>query len=94
MVLGDASRVVIVVLSIVVNAHIDIIKYKLALVMAVDDPFPPIDEALINRLKELIPEKCPDLDEKDREIWYYSGQRSMVKMLESVYNEQNNLTKD
>ena len=62
--------------------------------MAVDDPFPPIDEALINRLKELIPEKCPDLDEKDREIWYYSGQRSMVKMLKSVYNEQNNLTKD
>ena len=62
--------------------------------MAVDDPFPPIEEPLINRLKELFPEKCPDLDAKDREIWYYAGKRSMVKMLESVYNEQNNLTND
>ncbi len=34
--------------------------------MAVDDPFPPIEEALIIRLKEMIPEKCPDLDDKDR----------------------------
>ena len=62
--------------------------------MAVDDPFPPIDEVLINRLKEMIPEKCPDIDTDDREIWYYAGRRSMVKMLESVYNEQNNITKD
>ena len=62
--------------------------------MAVDDPFPIIEEALINRLKEMIPEKCPDLDDKDREIWYYAGQRGMVKMLESVYNEQNNITKE
>ena len=57
--------------------------------MAVDDNFPPIDEASIRRLNELYPEKCPAIDEKDRNIWFYSGQRSVVKMLESVYNEQN-----
>ena len=30
--------------------------------MAIDDPFPTIDEPLINRLKEMIPETCPDID--------------------------------
>ncbi|MAE55960.1 MAG: hypothetical protein CMK23_08185 [Porticoccaceae bacterium] len=57
--------------------------------MAIDDSFPPIDEPLIRRLNEMYPEQCPSLDAKDREIWFYSGQRSVVKMLESVYNEQN-----
>ncbi len=60
--------------------------------MAVDDNFPPIDEAIIRRLNELYPEKCPDIDTPDRNIWFYSGQRSVVKMLESVYNEQNTNT--
>ena len=62
--------------------------------MAIDDPFPIIDEVLIDRLKEMIPEKCPDIDPDAREIWYYAGKRSRVKMLESVYNEQNNITKE
>ena len=60
--------------------------------MAIDDQFPPVDEALIKRLNEMYPEKCPDIDTTDRNIWFYSGQRSVVKMLESVYNEQNTNT--
>jgi len=64
--------------------------YNLALFMEADDLFPPIDEALIKKLNEIYPEKCPDLDVKDREIWYDAGQRSVVKMLISVYDEQSN----
>tara|TARA_R100000781_G_scaffold35016_1_gene25038 strand:- start:275 stop:463 length:189 start_codon:yes stop_codon:yes gene_type:complete len=50
---------------------------------------PPLDEALILKLKEIYPEKCPSIDTPDREIWRYSGQVELVRMLESVYNEQN-----
>ena len=39
--------------------------YNLALFMEADDLFPPIDEALIKKLNEIYPEKCPDLDVKD-----------------------------
>ena len=49
----------------------------------------PLDEALILKLKEIYPEKCPSIDTPDREIWRYSGQVELVRMLESVYNEQN-----
>ncbi len=51
--------------------------------------WPPLDEALILKLKEIYPEKCPSIDTPDREIWRYSGQVELVRMLESVYNEQN-----
>jgi hypothetical protein len=53
-----------------------------------DMAWPPIDEALINRLEEVIPEKCPDINASDREIWMYVGSRSVVRMLRAVYLEQ------
>ena len=55
-----------------------------------DNLWPPIDEAIIRRLKEIYPEKCPSIDMNDREIWKYTGQVELVRMLESVYTEQNN----
>ena len=33
--------------------------------------WPPIDEMLIRRLKEIYPDKCPSIDTPDREIWRY-----------------------
>ncbi len=56
--------------------------------------WPPIDEMLIRRLKEIYPDKCPSIDTPDREIWRYLGQVELVRMLESVYIEQNNLSKE
>ena len=55
-----------------------------------DDLWPPIEEALIKKLEEIYPEKCPDLEAKDREVWHYGGARSVVRMLISVYADQNN----
>lgn len=56
--------------------------------MVDDMAWPPIDEALINHLEEVIPEKCPGLDDDDRAIWSYVGQRQVVRMLRAVYLEQ------
>jgi len=53
-----------------------------------DDLFPPIDEALVKKLEELYPEKCPEITAADREIWLYAGSRMVVRMLRSVYLEQ------
>ena len=50
--------------------------------------WPPIDEALIKRLEEVIPEQCPDINDSERAIWMYAGQRQVVRMLRAVYLEQ------
>ena len=54
-----------------------------------DDLWPPIDEALIKKLKEIYVDKCPSIATPDREIWRALGQVELVRMLESVYIEQN-----
>ena len=56
-----------------------------------EELWPPIDEALILKLDEIYPEQCPSTDMQDREIWHYVGARSVVRMLYSVYADQNNL---
>jgi hypothetical protein len=56
-----------------------------------DDLWPPIDEAILRKLNEIYPEQCPSTDMQDREIWHYVGARSVVRMLYSVYADQNNL---
>ena len=56
--------------------------------------WPPIDETLIRRLKEIYPDKCPSIDTPDREIWRYLGQVELVRMIESVYTEQNKLNEE
>ena len=56
-----------------------------------EDLRPPIDEVRIRKLKEIYPDKCPSIDTPEREIWRYGGQVELVRMLESVYNEQNKI---
>jgi hypothetical protein len=53
-----------------------------------DDLYPPLDQALIDRLNELFPERCPEESWTDRQIWIYVGQRNVVRMLQSIYIEQ------
>lgn len=53
-----------------------------------EDLFPPIEKALIDRLEELFPERCPEETWTDRQIWIYVGQRNVVRMLQSIYIEQ------
>jgi hypothetical protein len=53
-----------------------------------DTLWPPIEEALLKKLDEVFPEKCPDIADEDRAIWMYAGQRQVVRMLRAVYLEQ------
>ena len=47
-----------------------------------------IKEELIKYLNNLFPDKCPDLKDSEKEIYYKSGQRSVVNHLINQYNIQ------
>ena len=49
---------------------------------------PVLKEELIQYLEVLFPEQCADLNDSDRQIFYKSGQRSVVKHLREKYNLQ------
>lgn len=53
-----------------------------------DEDWPPIDEALLKKLEEVFPEKCPQLTDRNRVIWMDAGARSVVRLLRAVYLEQ------
>ena len=50
--------------------------------------FPTIPEALIVELNKRWPEQCADPQWTDIEIWISAGQRSVVRFLNAVYEEQ------
>jgi len=50
----------------------------------------PVTQVLIDRLNEMIPEKCPEIDWTDRQIWHYRGMRQVVKMLTSHLEDLKN----
>lgn len=60
------------------------------------DRFPIVSDVLLKELEERVPEKCPELSFTEKEIWFYAGQRSIVRLLREKFNEQNEtiLTKD
>ncbi|NBP58383.1 hypothetical protein EBU71_17990 [bacterium] len=49
---------------------------------------PIIREDLITYLNSLFPDKCPDLKDSEKEIYYKSGQRSVVNHLINQFNIQ------
>ena len=50
----------------------------------------PVTKELVDLLDELVPERCPTLAEGEREIFFYAGQRYIVKALKSAYAIQQN----
>jgi len=52
--------------------------------------FPRITQALIDRLNEACPEKCPSPDMSLEEIHHYAGKRAMVNFLIEIHEDQNN----
>ena len=62
-----------------------------------DELMPLISEAMINRLEQLYPDKCPDLTNTEKDVWFKSGQVSVIRFLRQIYNDklqQNILTKE
>jgi hypothetical protein len=52
------------------------------------DEFPKVSKALLDVLHQMVPERCPDSNESDRDIWIYSGQRQIVRFLQAKFDEQ------
>jgi hypothetical protein len=54
------------------------------------DLFPPtITDELMEFLDQTFPERCAELNETERQIFWRSGQRSVVDFLARIYEEQN-----
>ena len=49
---------------------------------------PVITEEMIDYLDKLFPDKCADLEDTDKEIFYKSGQRSVVNHLKEQFKIQ------
>ena len=49
---------------------------------------PAISEAMIKRLEQLYPDKCPDLTNTEKDVWFKSGQVSVIRFLRQTYNDQ------
>ncbi|NDB34182.1 MAG: hypothetical protein EB023_02300 [Flavobacteriia bacterium] len=52
------------------------------------DEFPKVSKALLDVLHQMVPERCADSSESDRDIWIYSGQRQLVRFLQAKFDEQ------
>ena len=52
-------------------------------------PVPRIHDDLLAFLDQNFPERCPDIDQQLPEIYFKAGQRSVVRYLIRLYEEQN-----
>ena len=50
---------------------------------------PRISEEVIKYLDELFPDKCPNLEDNEKQVWFKSGQASVVKHLKQLLDDQN-----
>ena len=51
--------------------------------------WPDISPELLQKLDDAVPELCPLHERNDREVWMYFGRRAVVRILHSIYDEQN-----
>jgi hypothetical protein len=50
---------------------------------------PDLSRRLLERLDELYPDRCPDPNDSERDVWIKAGQRKVVNFLWDVFDEQN-----
>jgi hypothetical protein len=49
---------------------------------------PPISERLVSALAQKFPDRAPDLQWTEKEVWFRSGQASVVRFLVAAMQEQ------
>ena len=59
-----------------------------------EEPFPAVSKALVERMETLYPDRCPEMTDPDRLVWMKTGQRSVVAFLRARYDEQQDRGKD
>jgi hypothetical protein len=57
-----------------------------------EDSIPPISKGLIEKLNELFPERSAELEWSEKEVWFKTGQRNIIRFLNSHYDKQINST--
>lgn len=50
---------------------------------------PYISQELIDYLRDRYPDRCPSVNDSDRQIWLNTGAVGVVKHLETIFEEQN-----
>jgi hypothetical protein len=53
------------------------------------DYFPPIDERLVAALAAKFPDKSPDLQMSEKQVWFNAGRADVVRWLALRLEEQN-----
>jgi hypothetical protein len=53
-----------------------------------DTPIPPISKALVDWLNRLFPDRCPNVNMSDRDIWIAAGRADVVRKLAHEHNQQ------
>lgn len=49
---------------------------------------PPISAQLLSALAQQFPDRSPDLQWSEKEVWFRSGQASVVRFLATVHQDQ------
>lgn len=47
-----------------------------------------LSSELLDDLEQLFPERCPELDDPERRIWFYAGKRALVCALRQALHHQ------
>lgn len=50
----------------------------------------PLTEELVSGLEKLYPPKCPELNQSERDIFFYAGQQRLVQNLRVALEHQKN----
>jgi len=53
------------------------------------DNFPYVPKDLLEALEKLYPERTPEPEWSDREIWMRVGERRVVRFLKRIFEQQN-----
>lgn len=57
-------------------------------------PIPPLDAVLVEALDKRFPERCPDPDWPDRQVWIEVGKREVIRfLLAQLARQQDNILK-
>jgi hypothetical protein len=53
-----------------------------------------VTEEFIKALERHFPDRCPELSDPDRNVWFKAGQVSVVRFLKRVFEEQHEENKE
>jgi hypothetical protein len=50
---------------------------------------PIIDEHLLDYIERMFPDRCPNIENDTKEVWFKAGSASVARHLRAVYEQQN-----